>query len=113
MSLSDAAPSAGHAAADLASQLNAMADGGVVDAVADETLGALFAAVVRLYAAKAQASGVASRPYAGNHTFDATEAAIACTALLQAAGVEVFELSLWQQMSSILSRSDSSRDMAS
>ena len=55
---------------------------------------------MRLYAAKAQL-GEAPRPYGRNAGVTVTDVAIGCTALLESAGLEVFELGAWQTMSGI------------
>jgi hypothetical protein len=89
---------------DLASDL-AAACAEVIEAnrladIPDDSLGQVFGAIVRLYAAKAQA-GPAPRPYGRNSGVTATDVAIGCTALLESAGIEVFELGAWQSMSGI------------
>ena len=68
--------------------------------IPDDSLGQLFGAVVRLYAAKAQL-GSAPKPFARNSGVTVTDVAIACTALLEGARLEVFELGAWQSMSGI------------
>jgi hypothetical protein len=55
--------------------------------IPDDSLGQVFASVVRLFAAKAQA-GPAPR-------------LIGCSAMLDAAGLAVFELGAWQAMSQV------------
>ena len=65
-----------------------------------DALGQAFGAIVRLYAAKAQ-MGNAPRPYGRNSGVTVTDVAIGCTALLESAGIEVFELGAWQSMSGI------------
>lgn len=71
-----------------------------IDDIPDDALGQAFGAIVRLYAAKAQA-GTAVRPYGRNSGVTVTDVAIVCTALLESARLEVFELSAWQAMSGI------------
>src|SRR5918998_2834291 len=68
--------------------------------IPDDSLGQVFAAVVRLYAAKAQA-GNAPRPFGRNSGVTATDVAIGCTAMLEGAGLQGFELGAWQTMSGI------------
>ena len=68
--------------------------------VPDEALGQLLASVVRLYAAKVQ-EGTTPRPFARNSGVTPTDVAIACTAMLQGANLEVFELGAWQQLSGL------------
>jgi hypothetical protein len=71
-----------------------------LDDIPNDSLGQAFGAIVRLYAAKAQL-GQAPRPYGRNAGVTATDVAIGCTALLESAGLEVFELGAWQTMSGI------------
>jgi hypothetical protein len=68
--------------------------------IPDEALGQAFGAIVRLYAAKAQ-HGQAPRPYGRNSGVTITDVAIGCTALMESAGLELFELSAWHAMSGI------------
>ena len=71
-----------------------------LDDIPNEALGQAFGAIVRLYAAKAQA-GQAPRPYGRNSGVTITDVAIGCTALMESAGLELFELSAWHAMSGI------------
>jgi hypothetical protein len=71
-----------------------------LDDIPNDSLGQAFGAIVRLYAAKAQL-GEAPRPYGRNAGVTVTDVAIGCTALLESAGLEVFELGAWQTMSGI------------
>jgi hypothetical protein len=71
-----------------------------LDDIPNDSLGQVFGAIVRLYAAKAQL-GEAPRPYGRNSGVTVTDVAIGCTALLESAGLEVFELGAWQSMSGI------------
>jgi hypothetical protein len=71
-----------------------------LDDIPNDSLGQAFGAIVRLYAAKAQL-GEAPRPYGRNSGVTVTDVAIGCTALLESAGLEVFELGAWQTMSGI------------
>ena len=71
-----------------------------LDDIPNDSLGQAFGAIVRLYAAKAQ-HGEAPRPYGRNAGVTVTDVAIGCTALLESAGLEVFELGAWQSMSGI------------
>lgn len=74
-----------------------------LEEVGDAEFGELFAAMVRLLAAKAQAGHIPVTS-SGNSTFTSTDGVIACTAILETAGVEVFELSAWQALSNVGSR---------
>lgn len=71
-----------------------------LDDVPDEALGQLIASAVRIYAAKVQ-EGTTPRPFARNSGVTPTDAAIACTAILQGVNLEVFELGAWQQLSGL------------
>ena len=68
------------------------------DSIADADLRALMAAVVKLYAAKAEIGmRTPLPPDAGGLTV--TETMLTVTDLLHALNVQVFELSMWQAMS--------------
>ena len=71
-----------------------------LDAVSDEALGQAFASMVRLFAAKAQA-GATPRPFARNSGIAPTDVMVACSAMLDATGLNVFELGAWQSMSRV------------
>lgn len=104
MSSSDAAllPT-GDLAAELARRFSEAADSGAINAVDSAHLGAVFASAIRLLAAKAQEGEVPST-FAGNNTVSATDAVIACTAILESVDLAVFELAAWQAVSNIGSR---------
>jgi hypothetical protein len=68
--------------------------------VPDDSLGQLFASVVRLYAAKAQI-GNPPRPFARNSGITATDVMIGCTAMLEGVNVPLFDLALWQSWSTV------------
>lgn len=87
-------------ASDLAAACAEAIEANRLDDIPDDSLGQAFGAIVRLYAAKAQA-GTAPRPYGRNSGVTVTDVAIGCTALLESAGLEVFELGAWQSMSGI------------
>jgi hypothetical protein len=102
--MSDAShPSLKDTAREIAAQFENCIANGTLDAVADEHLAVVLGAAIRLFAAKAQAGRV---PPVGheNHTINATDAAILCTAVLEAAGIEVFELSAWQALTDVGSK---------
>jgi hypothetical protein len=87
-------------ASDLAAACAEAIEGNRLDDIPDDSLGQAFGAIVRLYAAKCQL-GPAPRPYGRNSGVTVTDVAIGCTALLESAGIEVFELGAWQSMSGI------------
>jgi len=68
--------------------------------VPDDSLGQLFASVVRLYAAKVE-EGNFPRAFARDSGITATDVMIGCTAMLQATDVKLFDLGHWQSMSTI------------
>jgi hypothetical protein len=90
--------------ADLINQI----DGLMVDAlkeerledVPDDSLGQLFASVLRLYAAKIE-SGDLMRCFPRGSGVTATDALASCTAILQAADISLFALNHWQSMTTI------------
>ncbi len=71
-----------------------------LDDIPDDSLGQVFASVVRLFAAKAQA-GPAPRPFGRNSSVTPTDVVIGASAMLDAAGLAVFELGAWQAMSRV------------
>jgi hypothetical protein len=87
-------------ASDLAAACAEAIEANRIDDIPNDSLGQAFGAIVRLYAAKAQ-MGTAPRPYGRNSGVTVTDVAIGCTALLESAGIEVFELGAWQSMSGI------------
>ena len=68
--------------------------------VPDDSLGQLFASVVRLYAAKVEQGNLA-RAFARNSGITATDVMIGCTAMLQATDIKIFDLGHWQSMTTI------------
>ena len=87
-----------------ASEIAALCDEAVtqerLDDLSDAALGQAFAALVRLYAAKAQ-TGAKLQPFARNSTATATDVAITTMAMLDATSMELFELGLWETMTNI------------
>lgn len=97
-------------ATQLTAMLNTAADNGEVLGINNERLGGLFASIVRIYAEKVQ-NGEPVRPTGGNSSLGVTDVCIACTALMEAVDLELFELGGWQTMSGlgrIMSRSGDS-----
>ena len=86
--------------AELTGLVNEAIDADTLDAVPDEALGALYAAVVRVYAAKVQA-GAPVRPFGGNSGVSVTDVTISCSALLDSVQLSVFELGAWQTFSGL------------
>jgi hypothetical protein len=67
--------------------------------VSDAALTGALTAMLRLLAARAQ-SDLTVDLSIGNSRLSATDAAIASTAILESASIEVFELAAWQAMTS-------------
>jgi hypothetical protein len=109
MSPSDSPPEFAALASEIAAACAEAIEHGRVDEIPDDSLGQVFGALVRLYAAKAQ-MGQAPRPFGRNSGVTVTDVAIGCTALLESVGLEVFELGAWQTMSGIGRVTPSSRD---
>ena len=95
-------------AGELAALLNEATDAGCSAEIDNERLGQLFAALVRTYADKVQ-NREAVRPFGRNAGLAVTDVAIACTAMMDAVNLELFELGGWQTMSGLgrLERNDS------
>jgi hypothetical protein len=68
--------------------------------IPDDSLGQLFASVVRLYAAKAQI-GNPPRPFARNSGIAPQDVMIGATAMLEGVNVPLFDLALWQSWSTV------------
>jgi hypothetical protein len=89
---------------DLASELSAHCLNAIendrLDNISSESLGQLFASIVQTFAAKAQ-NGEDVKPFGRNSRVTATDVAIGCTAMLDAAGLALFELGAWQSMSGV------------
>ena len=90
-------------ASELAASFSDAIDENRLADIPDDSLGQLFASVVRAYAAKAQ-EGDPPRPFARNQGVTGTDVMIGCTAMLEGVGLQVFELGLWQAWSRLGSR---------
>jgi len=88
----------------LASEISALCADAIehdrLDSIPDDSLGQVFASVVRLFAAKSQA-GPAPRPFGRNSGVSPTDVVIGCSAMLDAVNLAVFELGAWQAMSRV------------
>ena len=71
-----------------------------IEAIPNDSLGQVFASVVRLYAAKAQA-GDTPRPFGRNSGVTSTDVAIGCCAMLDGIGLTLFDLGAWQTLASV------------
>lgn len=87
-------------ASDIAARCAEAVENNALDAIPDDALGQAFASMVRLFAAKAQA-GPTPRPFARNSGIAPTDVMVACSAMLDATGLNVFELGAWQSMSRV------------
>lgn len=103
MSRSEAETEFATIAAAFAGGCDASLETGDLSAVADADLSKALVAAMRLFAAKAQ-NGETPALVHGNHTMSPTDGAIFATAVLEAVGIEVFELSAWQACSNVGSR---------
>ena len=63
--------------------------------IPDEALGMLFASVIKVYGAKVQ-DGNTPPAFAGNIGVTDEDVKISCVAIIEAVGLNVFELGLWQ-----------------
>lgn len=85
-------------AADPGAAFAALADNalrsGQLASVSDEALQQVLAAAVKLYTAKCEARGTEIPPF-GEHSVPATEAATAICAIMRAADLNFFDLSMW------------------
>jgi len=68
--------------------------------IPDEALGKLFASVITAYAAKVQ-DGNTPPPFAGNIGVTDVDVKICAIAIIEAVGLNVFELGLWQAWSGL------------
>jgi hypothetical protein len=101
MSRSDAAAAEfGTLASEIAARCAEAIEEDRLDDIPDDALGQVFASVVRLFAAKSQA-GPAPRPFGRNSGVTPTDVVIGASAMLDAAGLAVFELGAWQAMSRV------------
>ena len=87
-------------ASDIAASFAETIEADRLDDVTNESLGQLFASIVRLYAAKAQI-GNPPRPFARNSGIAPTDVMIGCTAMLEGVNVPLFDLALWQSWSTV------------
>jgi hypothetical protein len=74
-------------------------DTGALSTLSDTALVAALTSMLRLVGARAQ-NDLTVNLAIGNSRLSATDAVIACTAILESASIEVFELAAWQAMTS-------------
>jgi hypothetical protein len=75
-------------------QASAAIERGEPDTVSDQTLQAVLAAAVRVYAAKVERRGGAVRPFADG-AVTATEAIIAACGMVRAVDLSPFDVAMW------------------
>ena len=68
--------------------------------IPDQALGELFASVIKVYAAKVQ-DGNTPPAFAGNIGVTDEDVKIGCVAIIEAVGLNVFELGLWQSWTTL------------
>lgn len=93
-------PSFAEGAARLAAACDLVVEAGQASEVPDDVLGATLAALCRLHAAKAQ-SGQFPRAFGRNNDIAITDVAIVCTAMMEAADLNLFDLGAWQSMAGV------------
>ena len=80
--------------AEFSALANAAIKRGEPDAVSDQTLHAVLAAAVRVYAAKVERRGGNVKPFADG-AVTATEAIVAACGMVRAADLSPFDLAMW------------------
>lgn len=83
----------------LADACESAVDSGNLDLISENALTSALNAMLRVLAARAQDDRTVNLA-TGNNRLSATDAVIACTAVLESASIEVFELAAWQAMTS-------------
>jgi hypothetical protein len=71
--------------------------------IPNEQVGQMLATIFRVYAAKAQ-GGESIVPFGREDGVSATDVAIGCTAMMDAVGLQLFELGAWQTMTNVRPR---------
>jgi hypothetical protein len=92
--VADVAARAGEPGAAFCAVAEAALQGGKPDAIPDQALQDVFAAAVKLYAAKSEDRAQALAPF-GAHDVNATEAVTAICAIMRAADLNFFDLQMW------------------
>lgn len=103
MSRSDAAVPFGELTAAVSARCLEALENDQLHSIPSEQLGQMFATVFRVYAAKVQ-SGESVALFGRNDGVTATDVAIGCTAMMDAVGLQLFELGAWQTMTSVRPR---------
>ena len=100
MSRSDAEVSFGDLTTELSARCLGAIENDQLHSIPSEQLGQMLATIFRVYAAKAQA-GESIVPFGRNDGVTATDVAIGCTAMMDAVGLQLFELGAWQTMTNV------------
>jgi hypothetical protein len=79
--------------------MSAPIDPAAVGALSDADLQSLFAAAIKSYAARAEASDAPLPLLTPDGGVTATEAMVAVSAIMKAVNIQVFELGMWQSWS--------------
>jgi len=103
MSPSDTALSFSDLTAELSNRCLEAMQNDQLNSIPSESLGRMFATIFRVYAAKVQ-NGESVIPFGRNDGVTATDVAIGCTAMMDAVGLQLFELGAWQTMTSVRPR---------
>lgn len=88
-------PAGDDLARELAASLNAAAADGTIEAISLETLRAAFAAIVKVYAAKVEASGQEVLAPVEADALTTTEAVIGACGLIRSADLNLFDVAMW------------------
>jgi hypothetical protein len=96
-------------ASDIAASFAEVIEDDKLSDVSDETLGRLFAIVIKLYGAKAQL-GNPPRPFARNSGITPQDVMIGATGMLEGVNVPLFDLALWQSWSTLGKRQPDDSD---
>lgn len=103
MSRSDADMSFGELTTEVSARCLEAIEKDQLQSIPSEQLGHMMATIFRVYAAKAQ-NGDSMIPFGRDDGVTATDVAIGCTALMDAVGLQLFELGAWQTMTNVRPR---------
>ena len=103
MSRSDTGASFSELTKELSARCLAAIENDQLQSIPNEQIGQMLATIFRVYAAKAQ-SGESIVPFGRDDGVSATDVAIGCTAMMDAVGLQLFELGAWQTMTNVRPR---------
>jgi hypothetical protein len=89
-----------HAAANIIKYCDAAIENSRLAEVSEDLLAAVLTALLRFFATRAQ-NDLPANLAIGNNRISATDSVICSTAILESAGIEVFELAAWQAMTNL------------